>query len=62
MNLFYNKEGVGDVAFLQIEPTDGPFEYEIKNNVVAIKHENQIVGFNIFDFSKVYSVNSKGHI
>ena len=62
MNLFYNKEGVGDVAFLQIEPTDGPFEYEIKNNVIAIKHENQIVGFNIFDFSKVYSVNSKGHI
>ncbi|MEX3457636.1 YtpR family tRNA-binding protein [Staphylococcus hominis] len=62
MNLFYNKEGVGDVAFLQIEPTDGPFEYEIKNNVVAIKHKNQIVGFNIFDFSKVYSVNSNGHI
>ncbi|WP_145463839.1 YtpR family tRNA-binding protein [Staphylococcus hominis] len=62
MNLFYNKEGVGDVAFLQIEPTDGPFEYEIKNNVIAIKHENQIVGFNIFDFSKVYSVNSNGHI
>lgn len=62
MNLFYNKEGVGDVAFLQIEPTDGPFEYEIKNNVVAIKHENQIVGFNISDFSKVYSVNSNGHI
>ena len=62
MNLFYNKEGVGDVAFLQIEPTDGPFEYEIKNNVVAIKHENQIVGFNIFDFSKVYSISNNGHI
>lgn len=62
MNLFYNKEGVGDVAFLQIEPVDGPFEYEIKNNVVAIKHENEIVGFNIFDFSKVYSINSNGHI
>ena len=30
--------------------------------MVAIKHENQIVGFNIFDFSKVYSVNSNGHI
>ena len=58
----YKRQGVGDVAFLQIEPTDGPFEYEIKNNVVAIKHENQIVGFNIFDFSKVYSVNSNGHI
>lgn len=62
MNLFYNKEGVGDVAFLQIEPVDGPFEYEIKNNVVAIKHENEIVGFNIFDFSKAYTINSNGHI
>ena len=30
--------------------------------MIAIKHENQIVGFNIFDFSKVYSVNSNGHI
>ena len=62
MNLFYNKEGVGDVAFLQIEPVDWPFEYEINNNVVAIKHENEIVGFNIFDFSKVYTINSNGHI
>lgn len=30
MNLFYNKDGVGDVAFLQIEPTDGPFEYKTR--------------------------------
>ena len=35
MNLFYNKEGVGDVAFLQIEPTDGPFEF--KNKAILLK-------------------------
>lgn len=28
MNLFYNPKGVGNVAFLQIETVDGPFEYE----------------------------------
>ena len=30
MNLFYNPKGVGDVAFIQIEPSVGPFE--IYNN------------------------------
>ncbi|PTI88686.1 DUF4479 domain-containing protein, partial [Staphylococcus warneri] len=25
MNLFYNPNGVGDVAFLQIEPAEGEF-------------------------------------
>ena len=27
MNLFYNPKGVGDVAFLQIEPSEGEFNY-----------------------------------
>lgn len=27
MNLFYNPNGVGDVAFLQIEPAEGEFNY-----------------------------------
>ena len=34
MNLFYNKDGVGDVAFLQIEPTD---EFEYKNKAILLK-------------------------
>ena len=37
MNLFYNPKGVGDVAFIQIEPSVGPFEYEQKHGVVEIK-------------------------
>lgn len=62
MNLFYNKEGVGDVAFLQIEPTDSPFEYNTKNDVVTITHEDKIVGFNIFNFSNYHQIENNGHI
>lgn len=62
MNLFYNKEAVGDVAFLQIEPTTGEFTYETKNDVVEIRQDNKVVGFNIFNVSKVSKITGKGHI
>lgn len=62
MNLFYNKEAVGDVAFLQIEPTTGEFTYETKNDVVEIRQDNKVVGFNIFNASKVSKITGKGHI
>lgn len=62
MNLFYNKEAVGDVAFLQIEPTTGEFTYEIQNDVVEIRQDNKVVGFNIFNASKVSNITGKGHI
>ena len=62
MNLFYNKEAVGDVAFLQIEPTTGEFSYETKNDVVEIRQDNKVVGFNIFNASKVSNITGKGHI
>ena len=62
MNLFYNKEAVGDVAFLQIEPSTGEFTYETKNDVVEIRQDNKVVGFNIFKASKVSKITGKGHI
>jgi len=62
MNLFYNPNGVGDVAFIQIEPSVGPFEYEQKQNVVEIKKENKVVGYNIFRVSNNVTINDNGHI
>lgn len=62
MNLFYNPQGVGDVAFLQIEPTDGVFEYNKKNDVVEITKEGQVVGYNVFDASKKVNIEGNGHI
>lgn len=62
MNLFYNKQAVGDVAFLQIEPTNGEFNYEYKGDVVEIQHENKVVGFNIFNASQKSSIDGNGHV
>lgn len=62
MNLFYNPKGVGDVAFIQIEPSVGPFEYEQKHGVVEIKKENEVVGYNIFNVSNNVTINHNGHI
>lgn len=62
MNLFYNKDGVGDVGFLQIEPTSGDFQYSIKGDVVEITLNNQVVGYNIFNFSSVTDIQGNGHI
>ncbi|EKU50253.1 YtpR family tRNA-binding protein [Staphylococcus massiliensis] len=62
MNIFYNKEAVGDVLFLQIEPVEGPFDYEKKGNVVKITKDNDVVGFNIFDASNTMTIEGNGHI
>lgn len=62
MNLFYNKEGVGDVAFLQIEPTEGHFDYHTHGDVVSITQDNNIVGFNLFNFSNHFKIEGNGHI
>ncbi|WP_367121774.1 YtpR family tRNA-binding protein [Staphylococcus capitis] len=62
MNLFYNPQGVGDVAFLQIEPTDGAFDYNKKDDVVEITQDGQVVGFNIFNVSDKIKIEENGHI
>ncbi|MEB6276640.1 YtpR family tRNA-binding protein [Staphylococcus gallinarum] len=62
MNLFYNNEAVGDVAFLQIEVTEGPFDYVTKGDVVEIRNNDQIVGYNIFNISKKSQISGNGHI
>ncbi len=62
MNLFYNPKGVGNVAFLQIETVDGPFEYEKINDVVLIKKDNNVVGLNIFNADQHLTIEGNGHI
>ena len=62
MNLFYNKASVGDVAFLQLEPAEGPFTYEQHGHVMVISKEEKIVGFNIFKISDFVNIEGQGHI
>lgn len=62
MNLFYNNEAVGDVAFLQIEVIEGSFDYVTKGDVVEIRNNDQVVGYNIFNISKNSQISGNGHI
>ncbi|MBF7016831.1 YtpR family tRNA-binding protein [Staphylococcus durrellii] len=62
MNLFYNKEKVGDVAFLQIVPQEGPFNYEIRGDIVQITTDDEVVGYNIFNASSIVNIDGNGHV
>lgn len=62
MNLFFNPTGVGNVAFLQLEQGEGPFEYERHGDVVAIKGNGKIVGFNLFEATNHLNIDGVGHI
>lgn len=62
MNLFFNPTGVGNVAFLQLEQGEGPFEYERHGDVVAIKSNDQVMGFNLFNATDHFTIEGEGHI
>ena len=62
MNLFYNKNGVGDVAFLQLDPAEGEFDYHQFGDVVRITQDNEVTGYNIFNASQHLSLEGNGHI
>lgn len=62
MNLFFNPTGVGNVAFLQLEQGEGPFEYERHGDVVVIKDNQKIVGFNLFEATNHLNIDGVGHI
>lgn len=46
MNIFYNKV-VGDYLFITLEPVDGPFEYETNGDIITIKKDGKVVGYNV---------------
>ncbi|MBO3062232.1 YtpR family tRNA-binding protein [Mammaliicoccus fleurettii] len=62
MNLFYNKNGVGDVLMVTIDPATENLEYAYQNDITIIKSESNIVGFNIFNASKYVQIEGSGNI
>ena len=62
MNLFYNKNGIGDVLLVSLEPSTENLEYENQNDITIIKSDGNIVGFNIFNASKYVQIEGNGNI
>lgn len=48
MNIFYN-EHVADVLMITMELVDGPFTYEQDGDIVTIKKNGKVVGYNVFN-------------
>ncbi|AFS71200.1 YtpR family tRNA-binding protein [Exiguobacterium antarcticum] len=63
MNVFYNKEGVGDV--LMVILADAPraeITAERKGNVATIFHGEDVIGYNIFEASNQFTLDTVGPV
>ncbi|MED0702548.1 YtpR family tRNA-binding protein [Aeribacillus composti] len=65
MNVFYNKEGIGDVLIISLK--DIPYEqkrFERKGDVVKIfdAETNETAGFNIFQATSYFSLYGNGQL
>lgn len=60
---YYNYSILGDVLMLLYEVEKKPFCYERNGNVVAIYDENHtLIGVNLFSFSEIVKMKTKGRI
>ncbi|WP_391116479.1 YtpR family tRNA-binding protein [Psychrobacillus sp. L3] len=65
MNIFYNRDGVGDVLLLQITPQKiEKVITETKGDVTFVKdaQSNEVVAINIFRFSNYAEIQDNGHV
>ena len=63
MNMFYNKEGVGDTLIVTLGSTEREDKaVERTNNIARIysKESNETIGYNLFQFSSVFEVTATG--
>jgi tRNA-binding protein len=63
MNMFYNKEGVGDTLIVTLGSTEREDKAVERNDNVAriySKETNETIGYNIFHFSSIHELSSNG--
>ncbi|TLS39075.1 YtpR family tRNA-binding protein [Pseudalkalibacillus caeni] len=65
MNVFYNKEGIGDTLIVSLKPVDMENRaVERKGNVARIfdKSNDNTSGYNIFGFSSIQEIDANGQV
>lgn len=63
MNVFYNKEGIGDV--LMVVLADAPrseVTAERTGRVATVLHGEEVIGYNIFDASTSFAIDTVGPV
>lgn len=58
--LFYNLPLLGDVLFIEIVPELEATKTEKKGNVVALYHEDTLIGYNIFNIHELIKLKADG--
>lgn len=58
--LFYDLETTGDVLFIAINPEQKVERVVKKDSIAALYAGKELTGINVFDFSKVVKLKSKG--
>lgn len=65
MNVFYNKEGIGDTLIIELQEIDKEhLTYEKKGEIARIYDEksNETAGYNIFQISEFIQIAEIGHL
>lgn len=60
--LYYDYETIGDVLLIDIKPNIVPSKVVRSGNVVSLYKNDEIIGINIFDISKIIKIKAKGLI
>lgn len=60
--MFYNFDAFGDTLLILIHPEKKPDRVEDKNGVTALYLGDELLGYNIFDLSRVLKLKAKGII
>ncbi|ULG71346.1 YtpR family tRNA-binding protein [Macrococcus brunensis] len=60
MNIFYNKH-IGDVLLITVKQTEGPFTYHREGDVVTIRQNDEIVGYNVYNVADL-NIQTDGQV
>lgn len=61
-HLFYDFHVIGDVLLIIIDENQKPTRSVKKGNVVALYHDDALVGINVFEFSEIVKMKHQGLI
>lgn len=61
-SIFYSYKGIGDVLIVIFNNESKPTHHERKGQVEVIYHEQEVIGYNIFDISKIIKIKTSGLI
>lgn len=59
-SLYYAYKTIGDVLIVNIEPDEFPTSFKRSGDVVAIYSNDKLIGYNIFDISRVIKIKMVG--